>query len=209
MCTTWNHFLKVFFLAIVYPLAAQPTEEPFVESDLWVLRSGVQLNIGNKGTSNLRGFISIGSAVVPCACVAQEPGRKYKLDKKKFHLDSLKKRGPGLAAQPILDTTSYYSRFDTTKTYFRPQGTYYALKFHNNGLVQLFFGPDSSAVSFGSLKDADRYIVENDSLLTMELWRDRMAGMGFWKGKIYKDMIVFEEVNNVKQKKPVVYRRKR
>jgi hypothetical protein len=144
-----------------------------------------------------------------CATSGQVPSppkeSNYKFSKKAFTLDSVY-RGENLrAGLPKLDTTTYYYNHDSEKRVFTEKGTYHILKFHKKGKVQSLTEESLSAVRIKNLNelqpgDYQYYKIEKDSVLQMEFWREKAAGMGYWKGIIYKDSIVFSNVNNIRQR---------
>jgi len=136
---------------------------------------------------------------------------KYKFAKKEFTLDSVYQDENLRAGLAKLDTSTYYYHYDSAKTVFTDKGTYHILKFHKNGKVQSLSEKSLSASGIKSLNvlkpgEYHYYKIEKDSVVHMEFWRDKMAGMGYWTGIVYKDSIVFSKVNNARQR--LTYRKK-
>ena len=154
-------------------------------------------------------LVIISMIMYSCATSGQTPSppkvSKYKFARKAFTLDSVYRGENRREALPKLDTTTYYYHHDAEKTVFKDSGTYHILKFHKNGKVQSLTEESLSAVrtkKFNELKPGDYqyYKIEKDSVLHMEFWREKAAGMGYWKGIIYNDSIVFSNVNNIRQR---------
>ena len=150
-----------------------------------------------------------------CATSGQAPSppkaSKYKFAKKEFNLDSLYRNENLRAGLPQLDTTNYYYHHDSAKTIRSDSGIYHILIFHKNGKVQSLVEkalPAQPTRTLAGLKPGDYqyYKIEKDSVIHMEFWRDKAAGMGYWKGIVYKDSIVFSNVNSVRQR--VTYKKK-
>jgi len=144
-----------------------------------------------------------------CATSGQAPSppkvSKYRFAKKAFTLDSVYRRENIRAGLPKLDTTTFYYHHDTEKTVFTEEGTYHILKFHKNGKVQSLTERTLSTVRIKNLNelkpgDYQYYKIEKDSVLQMEFWREKAAGMGYWTGIVYRDSIVFSNVNNIRQR---------
>jgi hypothetical protein len=148
-----------------------------------------------------------------CATSGQAPAKvpKYKFAKKEFTLDSVYQNENLRAGLPKLDTATYYYHYDSAKTVFTRQGTFHILKFHKNGKVQSLTKDSLSAVRINNLNELEPgeyhyYKIEKDSVVHMEFWRDKSAGMGYWTGIVYKDSIVFNKVNNMRQR--LTYKKK-
>jgi hypothetical protein len=147
----------------------------------------------------------------PGAAPASGKVPKYKFAKKEFTLDSVYQDANLRAGLPRLDTSTYYYHYDSAKTVFTDKGTYHLLKFHKNGKVQSLSEKSLSSHGIKTLNalkpgEYQYYKIEKDTVIHMEFWRDKMAGMGYWTGIVYKDSIVFSKVNNTRQK--LTYRRR-
>ena len=159
-------------------------------------------------------LLIISMIVHSCATSGQAPAKvpKYKFAKKEFTLDSVYQDENVRAGLPKLDTTTYYYHYDTAKTVFNSEGgTYHILKFHKNGKVRSLVDKNLTAQEterLNELKPGDYHYfkIEKDSVVHMEFWRDKSAGMGYWTGVVYKDSIVFSKVNNMRQK--LTYKKK-
>jgi len=166
--------------------------------------------------SRLIVFLAITSMIMhTCATSGQAPSppkvSKYKFAKKEFSLDSVYKDENARAGLPKLDTLSYYYHYDSAKTIRSNEGTFHVLKFHKNGKVQSLVEKDHTVPAIKRLEDLkpgdyQYYKIEKDSIIHMEFWRDKAAGMGYWKGIVYKDSIVFSDVNNIRQR--LTYKKK-
>ncbi len=148
-----------------------------------------------------------------CATSGQAPAKipKYKFAKKEFTLDSVYQDENLRAGLPKLDTTTYYYHYDSATTVFKGKGTFHILKFHKNGKVQSLAEKNRTAPAIKTpdeLRPGDYqyYKIEKDSVVHMEIWRDKSAGMGYWTGIVYKDSIVFSKVNNMRQR--LTYKKK-
>ena len=147
----------------------------------------------------------------PAAAPTSTKVPKYKYAKEEFTLDSVYQDENLRAGLPRLDTSTYYYHYDSAKTVFTKIGTFHILKFHKNGKVQSLAEKSLSAPRIKRLNelepgDYQYYKIEKDSVIHMEFWRDNMAGMGYWTGVVYKDSIVFNKVNNTRQR--LTYRRR-
>ena len=145
----------------------------------------------------------------PGAAPASVKESKYKFAKKEFTLDSVY-QDQNLRF-PRLDTSTYYYHYDSAKTVSSDKGTFHILKFHKNGKVQSLSEKSLSASGIKPLNalkpgEYQYYKIEKDSVVHMEFWRDKMAGMGYWTGIVYKDSIEFNKVNNTRQR--LTYRRR-
>jgi len=147
-----------------------------------------------------------------CSCASRKDV-KYKYAKKPFDLDSSYRAADSRSDKqlPHLDLDTYYYHYDSNRTVFSLEGNYHILKFYNDGRVQAVSDKTLSGRNLKSTpslthKDINYYKVE-DETIKMEFWRDKMARMGYWKGVVYSDSIVFEKVNNVLDK--TVYLRKK
>ncbi|MBX3242349.1 MAG: hypothetical protein KIT80_04365 [Chitinophagaceae bacterium] len=103
------------------------------------------------------------------------------------------------------------TKLDTT-TYYFLEGTGYEvdkgivdhitiLKFFGNGRF-LLTGNDTLASIEQQLIPQEKlfYYKIEKGILKMEVYRDPMAGFGYWEGNIYEDSIVFHRVHNTKAK---------
>ena len=147
--------------------------------------------------------VLFGSIIYSCASQREA---KYKYAKKPFDLDSSYRVAESRSEIKLarLDVDTYYYRFDSTRTVFSHQGTYHILKFYSDGRVQ---AASAKTLSDKNLKteqkltpqDFDYYKIDGETI-RMEFWRDKLAKMGYWKGVVYSDSIVFNKVNNVLDK---------
>jgi hypothetical protein len=133
----------------------------------------------------------------------QEKSIDFKLAKEKFNLTNYYATVNDSTSK--VDTTKIYYRFEKRPTVFAKNGKYQVLKFHNNGMVQLTTDTvlsETSATNISALdpKDFGYYRIENSNEIKIELYRDAITDMGWWSGKVYKNAIVFDKVNNTKQR---------
>ena len=161
-------------------------------------------------------FIVISSLIIhacakPAAAPVSTKVPKYKYAKEEFTLDSVYQAENLRAGLAKLDTSTYYYHYDSAKTVSTDKGIFHILKFHKNGKVQSLSDTILSARGIKSLSTLEPgeyqyYRIEKDSVVHMEFWRDKMAGMGYWTGIVYKDSLVFSKVNNTRQR--LTYKKK-
>lgn len=130
---------------------------------------------------------------------------RYKYAKKSFSLESLYSKEIVNKNFAKLDTTTYYYNSNSITTVLSPEGYYHILKFHSDGRVQSVVDSVLSDKKFKPYKELESgnfnyYKIVNDSIIKMEVWRDTMAGMGYWQGIVYSDSIVFNKTNNLKSR---------
>jgi hypothetical protein len=132
--------------------------------------------------------------IAACSCRVLAPKREYKYARTPFTLNGQVTK---------LDTSVFYYRTRIGYIVDKGEDTIISvLKFYSDGRFQLggYRAIPSSIQDIAPFSKSNThfYKIENE-VLKLEVWRDPMAGFGYWEGKIYNDSIVFFKVDNLKE----------
>lgn len=129
------------------------------------------------------------------SCSVLLPKREYKYATEPFTLSGRETK---------LDTSLFYYKKHLAYRPDKGEDTIVSvLRFYSDGRFQLggYWVIPSSIEDIAPLSKSNTHLykIENE-ILKLEVWRDPMAGFGYWEGKIYADSIVFYQVDNVRKR---------